>query len=89
MTHSNLIGLLGKQAARKFSSENSKNRIMEIIKTYKISNWCQYDESPVGDVSGMEETNVNTIMGGHPCVITTHLDDNGSGFEKRVFRPLR
>ena len=58
---------------------------MEITKVYAISNWCQYTESDLGDVSCMTLSVISTVMGGHPCKVRTYMDQTGNGFEERIF----
>ena len=57
-----------------------------IVKEFKITNWTEYEECPVGDVTGMrEEPAYPSIINTHPVVITGWMDDAGNGFERVVY----
>ena len=63
---------------------------MKIVKTYKITEWCQYQEiAEIGDTSNFVlQPNYGGISttGGHICNYQTWLDDaTGDGFEIRTF----
>lgn len=60
---------------------------MEIIKHYKITKWCQYEE--VTDVPVMSlapSFTCHTMMSGHPVYVEQWInDDTGEGYEVRKF----
>ena len=62
---------------------------MEIIKHYKVTKWCQYEElALIGDVSGMSVEFIGdyTTASGHICKTKLWLDNgSGEGWEIRTY----
>jgi len=56
-----------------------------ITKEYRITNWVEFTECPVGNVKGMEKEIIHSVMGNHPVKITSWWADDGTGFERREF----
>ena len=59
-----------------------------IIKYYKISNWCKYEE--IDSLPGMKFEPVYippyTTKEGHVCIVEQWLnEDTGEGYEQRKF----
>ena len=61
---------------------------MEIInKTFKITNWTDFEEVEAASTMGpCERTVVETRIGSHPVTITTFIREDGTGHEVRSYR---
>lgn len=55
-----------------------------INKFYSVSRWSNYSPvGSIGNVSGMTKESTSTVMSGRNTLVTTWLDENGSGYELR------